>query len=164
VSDAYFEKTEEGLRPPHKGQRARRVTRYPRRMKRAVVAAIVCSGSFAHAGPMVFDSFKLHGEKPALHGNRELAKPIDALKAQVASCGAPTVDPRLKQTWTEMLKLSIAADGTVSSVELDTKMLDEDTIACVGTVLRGAKFTARKKPSVLTIALVYRRSATAKFR
>jgi hypothetical protein len=132
-------------------------------MQRAVVAAIVCGasliGAAAHASTMVFDSFKLHGEKPALHGNRDLQKPIDAVKAQLASCGAPTVDPRLKQTWTEMLKLYIAADGSVTNVELASKMLAEETIECVAKVLRSAKFTARKKASVLSLALVYRRAA-----
>lgn len=127
-----------------------------------MVIAIVCAASVAHAGTMYLDGFKLVGEKPTLHAKAELQKQVNGLKPQVASCGVPTVDPRLKQQFTATLKMHIAADGSVGGVELATKLLDEETIECVAKVLRGSKWTARKKPSVVTLTLVYKRSSFAR--
>jgi hypothetical protein len=126
-------------------------------MKRAVVAAIVCSASVALAGAPKFDSFKLVNERPALRKTSQLQKATKPLHAPVAACGSPRLDTRLLGPLKADLKLHVAADGSVASVDLDSKTLGEDTVECITVAMRGLKLPPTKKPSVVWFVLVYKR-------
>lgn len=125
-------------------------------MKRVVVASIVCAASWAHAGPPTFDSLKLVNEKPALHKTAELQKAIKPMHAAISACGTPRIDTRLGPL-TASLKLHVAMNGSVENVVLDSKTLGEDTVECIATAMRTLKVAAKKKPSVVSLVLVYKR-------
>ena len=129
-------------------------------MKIAVVAAIACAlwaPGVVQAGPPTFDSFKLVNERPAVHKTADLHKVIKPLRASVAACGTPRIDPRLSAQLTANLKLKVAADGTVGEVEVDGKMLGQDTADCISATMRTVKLPATKKQSVVWFVLVYKR-------
>jgi hypothetical protein len=130
-------------------------------LRATLVAVLVLCAAPVRAETFAFDAFKFVSETPAVHSNRDLHKPIEPLRVQVASCGAPIVDSRLKRGAPIVMKLHIDADGGIGEVTLDTKLLAEDTVECIAKIMRGVKYPPRKKPSVLAIALMYRRVATA---
>jgi hypothetical protein len=125
-------------------------------MKRAVVALVMCVSSSAHAGPPTFDSFKLVNEKPTLHKPAELNKALKSMRAAVSACGTPRIDARFGAL-TADAKLHVATDGSVESVSLDSKTLGEDTIDCIATAMKTIKIAAKKKASVVSLVLVYKR-------
>lgn len=114
--------------------------------------AVLCAALVADAKPAKFDSFKLVSQRPAIHKNRVLHERTQALHDEVAACGAPLgkAQPKL------LMKLHVAADGTVGDIELEkTTALTDDTLACIRKAVGALTYPAQKQPSLLTWVLVY---------
>lgn len=103
----------------------------------------------AYAKPRSFGSFKLVSQVPAIHNNRTLHERTQPLGADIAACGP------LPGGLHPSIKLHVAADGSISDVELPKSHLPDDMAACIRKVLTTLTYPAQKQPSVLTWVLVY---------
>jgi hypothetical protein len=121
---------------------------------RVAITVTLALAHVANAAPLErkLGSLKPVSQEPTLYHPGDVNTPVLALASKVAACGT------MKGPGLPLLKLTIAADGTVSGVTISiTKGLAKDTLACVDKLMRPLTFPAQPKShgTTVTYTMVY---------